>query len=237
MQNNKKSLYTVIGIVVLIVIIIIIKAVSSGDESKAITPMTVATSTATSTDMSESVSSTKYSSKNTQTPKAPASALMDAEINSAIRSSYVRVPTAGVDVKLVDGSATYTEGATRGKIQVGPIYAKVPTTNGHDVFVSMTLTDVEKESVLNYVALFHLEGKNVRYTSSVLVGDRLSVINVVASPNPTSPLNRILPYMDSQYGYRLTINYLGRKNFEPITVAPTLSKDMLVNVKNHIVTQ
>jgi hypothetical protein len=237
MENNKKSIYTVVGIIVLVIIVLIIKAVTGGEDAQVESPMVVATSTAASTtESAQPVAGAKTStSKSGTTPKAPSPALTDAEINAAIRSSFVRVPTSGVDVKLVDGSASYTEGATEGKIQVGPIYAKVPTTDGYDVFVSMTLTDLEKEAALNYVAVFHLAGKTVRYTSSILIGDRLPVVNVVASSLPTAPLNRMLPYMDSQYGYRLTINYLGRKNLESVEVTPSVAKDMIVSVKNHII--
>lgn len=237
MQNNKKSIYTVVGIIILVIIILIIKAVTGGDDTKVESPVAVAPAATSTVDATPSVSGTKTSSSKPTSPKVAGPALTDAEINAAVRSAFIRVPTSGVDVKLVDGSATYTEGATRGKIQVGPTYAKVPTTDGYDVFVSMSLTDAEKESVLNYVTVFHLGGKTVRYASSLLIGDRIPVVNVVASPLPTSPLNRMLPYMDSQYGYRLTINYLARKNLESVLTTPTIPMDMVVSVKNHIISR
>lgn len=234
-QNNKKSIYTVVGIIALVVIILIIKSVAGGDEDMVVgSPIVPVTATSTVASSTAKTPAPKTPAK-TATGNAIAPALTDAEINTAIRSAVVRVPTSGVDVTLSSGAASYREGSTSGNIQVGQVFAKVPTTDGYDIFASMTLTDTEKLSSLNYVALFHLSGKTIKYKSALLIGDRLPVVSVVASPQPKYPYVEVLPYMDSTYGYQLKVNYLSRKNLEPATATATVPSDMVAIVKNHII--
>jgi len=161
----------------------------------------------------------------------------DATLGSVLASAAIRVPTTGVEVALTQGNADYTSGSVKGHVTIGRVLAKVPTNDGYDIFTDMVLTTPGSATMMHYVALFKVVGQGLNYTSAVMVGDRLNIQSVSPKADPSVKITEPQSYMNSQLGYILTINYLDRKNGEPVSATPTVQKSVEVHVKNHIVTK
>lgn len=160
----------------------------------------------------------------------------DATLIQLMNSSKIRVPNTAVDVVLVQGTAGFTDSAVKGTVTLNKILGKVITDVGYDVFVEMSIS-TNGPSVLHYVALFRSVGQGVQYTSSVLIGDRLSLVGITAAADTSVTVAIPKTYMSSTLGYKLVLSYLDRKNGEPITTSPSLLKTMSLRVKNHIVSK
>lgn len=161
---------------------------------------------------------------------------------TVISNAFIRVPQTGVDVTLTGGKATYSDsnGRVQGTVEVGKILGWAKTDSGYDVFTDMSLTKTGQVQVLHYVALFNVKtSTSVKYTSAVLIGDRLPIISAVPFVDPSKQTAGSVgtTVMNSSTGYIVTISYLDRKNGEPITATPTLAKSVNANVRNHIVTK
>lgn len=165
----------------------------------------------------------------------------DSFITQVMNSSRVKVPQTGVDVALTGGSGTYTSGSTKGTVVLGSILGKVTTTDGYDVFVPMTLTVQTPPStqtiISNYIALFHVKGQTVTFTSSALIGNRVVIQDIEASDDTQVKLEDNQVAMDSKLGYLVKVTYLDRKTGETLAAAPTVSKDVTTRVKNHIISK
>jgi hypothetical protein len=165
----------------------------------------------------------------------------DATLTQMINASKVRVPQTGADIALTAGQGSYTNGTTKGQVSMGSILGKVTTTDGYDVFVNMglTSTDSGKTTSENYVALFNMKGDVATYTSAVLIGNGLPVTGVDARKDPSVATGGtpVSPYFDSAKGYLLMVTYLDRKNGEPTTTTPSLTKDFTAHVKNHVISK
>ncbi len=159
---------------------------------------------------------------------------------TVIGNTLVRVPQTGIDVALTVGEANYTDttGKLAGHISAGPIIGWTKTESGYDVFTDMTVTKTGQVQILHYVALFHvLSATNVKFTSAVLIGDRLPITGISASPDRSKSVNPSTIVMNSTVGYYVTVNYLQRKNAEPMTAAASLPVSVTLGVKNHIVSK
>ena len=195
-------------------------------------------SSTTSTNGQTNSTSAKYSSgsKGSVSPVTDSTISDNSALVSLINSALIRVPNTGVDVALTQGSATYSEASIHGRVTAGPIIGKVKTNDGYDVFTDMTV-DKGGVSIFHYVALFHAYGQQIKYTSAAVVADRVSVLNVMASADPALKINSPQGYFDSVGGYILTVNYLDRKNGEPMTATPSVARTLSLHVRSHVVSR
>lgn len=166
--------------------------------------------------------------------------MSDSMIMAMVNIAKVSVPTTGTDVALSNGMANLKIGSKDAEVRVGSIIGKYPTEDGYDVLVNMSLiTDKAAKTVVptSYVALFHVKGNTATFTSAVSIGTNIIVksADAKADPSVTVATNQI--QFDSVKGYDVIVNYLDRKTGEVATVTPTVSKDLAVNVKRHIITR
>ncbi len=236
-------------IIVIVVLIIIGWLIWGGKSSDMAVAPTDTTGTTTGSAMTGGNGSTAGSNSGSATnigsnsganglPAIPS----DATLMGMFNVSKMRVPSTGVDVALSGGQASYTDGTNKGTVALGSILAKVTTTDGYDVFVNLTVTKIPVAgtgSTANYIALFHVKNNVANYTSAVLVGNGLPVRSVEAKANPavTAAGTPVSPFMDAMKGYLVTVSYLDRKNNEPMTTAPSVTKDFTATVKEHIISK
>ncbi len=238
--KTKNIIYAAIAIVVIIFIAYFINKGTnySPNENNNASSTDNATTTVT-TGTSGQVTSTPRAGGSVATPGVP-NLEDNAVLATVIGNSFIHVPQTGSDVTLTSGSAKYSDsnGRVTGSVSAGRILGFAKTEIGYDVFTDMTVIKDGQPQILHYVALFHVTSPtNAKYTSSVLIGDRLPIISVVASPDNSKQVSPSKTVMNSALGYLLTINYLDRKNAEPITATPSLAKSITVNVKNHTVSK
>jgi len=174
--------------------------------------------------------------ENTRTAPTVPAGLSDAQISQIIASAKVRVPQTGVDVVLTGGESAFTDSSVKGTVVAGPILSKVVTDTGTDIFTDMTIVLAGRPGILHYVAAFHELGSSVTYTSAILIGDRLTLIGVTPKANTEARLDQPGALYSSTLGYSITVNYLDRKNGEPLTTVPTVAKTVTLNVREHNVT-
>ncbi len=241
-MKSKKTLYWALAGI--IVVILAFMALNNDDSVQ--NPDSAAIVTGTSTDATASSSSDQAASAPRKTagnkvPAVPAGTPSDSTLAAIMGNSKVRVPQTGIDVALRGGQASYSSGAISGTIAIGSILTKVPTDNGLDVFVSLSVTPTAvpgKTGIENYVALFHVKGDTAAYTSAILVGTGLPIKGVEAKRDPAVTTPGTVPaYMNSATGYLLVVSYLDRKNAEPVTIAPSLARDFTAHVKNHVLSK
>jgi hypothetical protein len=233
--SSRKALYILIAIIVVVGIISLIykgmnSTVPAGDGA-ALEGEAAANGTGSNTNVQGNTATN---------PGATAVNLEStAVLTTIIGNALVRVPTTGTDVALTAGESDFKDvtGKVEGHVSAGPIIGFVKTTSGYDVFTKMTVTKVGQSHQESYVALFHVVGEsNVKFTSAVLIGDRLPVSSIKASADLAkgpAPTNNVM----SDKGYLLAITYLQRKNGEVLTATPTVTATMNVKVINHIVTK
>lgn len=165
----------------------------------------------------------------------------DAALKSHINNLGVRIPETGVDIALANGVGTASVNTQKYSLTAGPILGKVKTEDGHDVFVDMTLTKTSSGSTgstkIKYVASYHVKDDVVLFKSAVLIGSNVEVRGVIASADKSLSVSTNSSVMNSAKGYILTVNYLDRKNGEPVTTAPSVASTLVLHVKNHIVTK
>ena len=170
------------------------------------------------------------------TPKVPVqTALTDATLMAVINNSLIRAPQTGIDVALVGGSANFVDGSVKGRVTIDNLLNRVQTDDGVDVFVGMSVVVDGDPSVMKYIALFNNKGQSVVFKSSVLVGDRILVTNLVPVKD-SSVISKPLPYMTS-LGYTAVVSYLDRKNGEPFSTIPSLVKTVSLRVTSHVVSK
>lgn len=244
-STTKNTLYVVIAIVVVVIIVAIAGNSGSGTPADQVATTTdTKVTTGANTGASSGGTGSNTSGSNVVTPDATDAAaamaikLQDkAFLATLVGKVTMRVPQTGVDVTLVGGEASYTDtnGTTKGRVSVGPVIASIRTTDGFDVFTDMTVTRNGETQVQHYAALFHVVNpETVKFKSAVLVGDRLPITSVIAKADKSVQVMPSQSIMNSEVGYFVEISYLTRKNGEPITATPTLTKSIIVNVKGHI---
>jgi hypothetical protein len=197
---------------------------------------TSATADKTSNDSSGAGTKTGGSSGTGATTKV-SNELSDATLFAVISNTLIRVPQTGVDVALTNGQADFVDSSTKGHVSISRVLTKVPTDSGYDVFVDMTVTIQGRPQVEHYVALFHNLGQSALFTSSALIGDRLTLTGAVAVPDKSVMLKNPQSFMTSSLGYTLNVSYLDRKVGEPFTTAPTVLRSISLHVKNHSVSR
>lgn len=176
---------------------------------------------------------------NTNTPTA-SDIPSDSMIMSLVNVSSLRVPQTAVDVALSGGSAMYKVNATEGKVTMGSLIGKYSTEDGYDVLVSMSVKgDVSKATPVasTYVALYHLKNNKLTYTSAVRIGDNVTIQSADAKPDTSTSVATNPLQFNSALGYDVTVKFLGRNTGQPTDVAPTVSQELPVNVKKHIITR
>lgn len=233
MNSSTKTVWYVIA--ALVVLGIIAFAMGRSDTSVSPADQTASTTgnvSRTGTGKSGVTTTTTTTSTNNSTTAG----LSDADVAMMIASAKISVPQTGVDVALTNGGADFTDSSVSGHISSGPVLSKVQTDNGMDVFTDMTITKKGQPQILHYLAAFHVVGTTVSYTSAVLIGDRLTLLGAVASKGSayTSPASSPLKSTDP---YTLTLNYLDRKNGEPLTTTPSVAKTVSLRVLQHRVSK
>ncbi len=235
MNSTLKTTWIVIGAVVIIWAIFALVTRNNSNVS-----MSGDNSASTSVQADRSTGSPASSNGNTSSNSASSQdnsnsgLISDSALAMMVGNSLVRVPQTGVDVALTAGNADYTSGTSKGHITIGRILGRVTTDQGTDVVAEMNLTKSGSPSVLNYIAMFHNVGQTVTYTSSILIGDRITISSIAVSPDKTVTTTQPQNYVTSSIGYNVTVNYLDRKNGEPFTTSPSLPETKTVHVKNHI---
>lgn len=149
-----------------------------------------------------------------------------AELLKNIGNASVLVPETSVTVTLSNGSAPYVDGDTRGTVTLGSLLGGHMTGGGdHDLFVELVV-DSGGSGTFHYLALVHMSAPGtLRHTSSVFVGDRVRLQSAV----PVSE--------EASEAYDLVVSYLDRAINEPFAAAPTMPKQLLVTIKNHVIEQ
>lgn len=228
-------MWVIIGLVIVALIVII----SMGRWNKDVDNTNqTATTTTTNTQNTSATTNTSGSANNTAGQNTQNStALSDSALSMIISNSLIRIPQTGIDAALSAGVADFKNGSAKGHVAMGNVIGKVQTENGYDVFVDMSVSTDKSPTVNHYVALFHNVDQKVTFTSAFQIGDRLTLIGVVASADKSVAMKPSQPFiMDSKLGYLITVTYLDRKNGEPFTTAPSVSKTVTIHVKNHILT-
>ncbi|MDD5318698.1 MAG: hypothetical protein PHF79_02670 [Candidatus Pacebacteria bacterium] len=248
-KNTKNIIYIVAGVIVLGLIIYAI-AVSS-NRPKDFGQMSTSTGATTTqnylTQNSYGTETTQLSqshnlNQSNQIQSQPSNviegnAFDTSLVAQAINSAVITVPQTGVEVALNAGQADYTDSQIKGHVSVGAILNYAYTDDGsYDVFVEMLLTKENQAPVLHYVALFRLTGKSVKYTSAVLIGDRLPIQSVTPKHDRAVEFTGSNSTFETKNGYLLNVSYLDRKNAEPMTTPPTLQEVITLHVRSHILT-
>lgn len=233
--GSSKVIYWIVGIVVVLIVLVMIATRSNKAEAPA-----VDNSTGTTTVQGGATGSNGSTASGSQTgatngQTSPDSGLTDAQLLQMIKTAFVKVPTAGVDVALSNGSASYQSATEKGTIRVEKLLGKVFTNDGTDVFVDMTLQKTGTTPVVHYVALFKVQNQKAAYTSAVSIGDRVSITKVVALTEVGAPMTDQSNSISSQVGYRLTVYYLDHQTGTSFDTAPTIQKDVTARVKNHMI--
>lgn len=240
MNSTAKTSLIVLGVVVVVGILFSMGGWSLGDKSRVVDDQYADLNgsdenTKTSTNGTNGGKSTTGTNTNVNSNTQVSNVPSDATLLTAVGNVVLRVPQTGVDVKLSGGSANFTDSAVKGHVSIGSILAKVPTDDGYDVFVDMSITTDGKPAVIHYVALFRYVNQVTAFTSAVSVGDRVGLYGLTATADSSVKVNPSQSYMSSTLGYVLTLSYLDRKNGEPATANPSVPKTMTLRVKNHIV--
>jgi hypothetical protein len=228
MNSRLKTTLIVIG---LIVVVWAIFAMAGGNNSPTVTGDNNA-STSVQADRSTGLPKTSGNYKAQDTTST--GLISDSALAMIIGNTLITVPQTGVDVALSAGNADYTSGSSKGHVSIGKILGRITTDNGTDVVTEMTLTKYNSLATFKYVAMFHNVGTNVTYTSSILIGDRVTISGITVSADKSVTMNPSQKYMSSSLGYNFMVSYLDRKNGEPLTTTPSVPKSVTVHVKNHI---
>jgi hypothetical protein len=246
--NSNTTRNWVIGIVVIIVLILIVVAVGKNGSTVVDNyDFGNATSTgATSTNNGGNGTSNgngSSNSGNTNGGTVAGNSIInnDAMLKSLINNLGVRIPETGMDIALANGVGNATVNNQKYTLTAGPILGKIKTDDGYDVFVDMTLVKTSAGTTgtakVKYLATYHVLNEVVLFKSAVIVGTNIEVRSITASADKSISVNTNQNMMSSTKGYILTVTYLDRKNGEPVTTAPTVSKTIVFNVKNHMATR
>lgn len=231
---------TIIGIVAVIVVIVLIFAFK-GSENTALDNDNGVATTSVNTSGNSNGASNSTGKNNSGGTKTISGINIDSNevLADVMKNELVRIPQTGVDVALTNGVGLYKEGSVEGSVNLGNIVGKVKTESGYDVFVQMAFTKKGSLGIQQYVALFSATSLGVKFTSAVLVGDRVTIQSVVGSEDPstTGPHPSGSSAMSSLAGYIATINYLDRKNGEALTATPSVAKTLSTHVKSHIISK
>jgi len=232
--TTKNNLYILLVIIIVGVLAYIIY---QGSESGTSSSGGTSTSAVTTTNGDSTGVNAASGTAGTGSIAGAVSITDDATLTGLIGSALVRVPSTGVDVALTQGGADFIDGSTHGHVQIEKIIGKVATNDGFDIFASMSVTKTGSVIDDQYVALFSvMPNKTTKYTSAVLVGDRLTVQNVQVAQDTSAQMKAPQQYMDSTVGYLVTINYLDRNAGEPLTTTPSVAKTLSARVKGHVLT-
>ncbi len=162
----------------------------------------------------------------------------DAHITALMNVAKVRVPGVSAEIALSSGVGSYTTTGSnvKGTVQLGKILGKFTTTDGYDVLVVMNHTSTQSISS-NHVVLFHVKDDSLLFTSSISIGNGVTIQSTTARSDTSVSQNTAPTIFNSAQGYKVTINYLERKGNEPAGTTPSSPKDLTASVKNHIISR
>ena len=153
-------------------------------------------------------------------PAFDASAGDPAKVMVTLSNTSLRVPDQTVRVSLRGGAGSFTEGPVRGNVTLVSVLASRKTPDGsYDAFANV-VSDTGGSGTFQYLVLFRLTAQTIEDTSYVFVGDRVQLVS--ATPGP-----------DTANGYQLAVTYLDRAPNEPLSAAPTVSKQVTFAVQGH----
>ncbi|HEY1037439.1 MAG TPA: hypothetical protein VGE62_02555 [Candidatus Paceibacterota bacterium] len=241
MNSNSRNVWYTIGAIVLVIAVAWYVGFRVDSPVMGGLPSETGTSTVDGTDGSTNSNGTQGNSQpnggtgTTAGAGTGASAVLsDAALNTIISNSLIRVPQGGTDVALTRGEASFKAGTKQAKVTVGSVLARLPTDdNTQDAIVSITYS-VAGQTDEQYVAVFHVNGQNVRYTSMFKVGTGVAVRSVQAEKDAAVQVQNT-PKFSSLLGYKLTIKYLGHKTGEPTSANPTVEQTVTAKVTNHVI--
>lgn len=156
---------------------------------------------------------------------APVTSIYGVPIRQFFIGSELNVPMTNQKVTLVEGNNQVTTGQGQATITLGDRYAARQTANGFDVIGFINFSTSGTQNQQQYLVLYQATPQTKNHSSSILVDDniRITEIRTGDTPNP------------GRYG--VIVSYLDRREGESLSAPPTISKESIFEVENHLFVQ
>lgn len=144
-------------------------------------------------------------------------------VEEIMKNSEVKIPETNILVSLKNGQANFSDGVLSGQVTMGDVFSLVEISeNDFDVYGVITVnTGGSGEFV--YVVIYHATSQLFENTDSLSVGDRVIVKNII-------PLSKNI----NSDAYVMGVNYLERRENQPMSDMPSVEKLLKARVKSHM---
>jgi hypothetical protein len=118
----------------------------------------------------------------------------NAMLLSRIANANITIPDADVNVTLANGKADFFVENTKGTVSVPVVIGSAKVSDGYDVFADLVV-DAGTGTPFHYLALFRVTKDEALFSSSIPVGDRVTLVSAA-------------PQTMRENDYELTLQYL-----------------------------